>query len=144
MIAAQFLRNLIAAVLYKIHTILTDNGIQLTNRKQDRFAFQHIFSQLCREHDIDQRLTKANHPWTNGQVERLNRTTKQATVNRYHYDTYAQLEAPVKDFITAYNYARRLKTLKGLTPLEYICKTWTNDPDRFKLDSNHHMLRLNS
>ena len=29
--AAQFLRNLIKALLYKIHTILTDTGIQFTN-----------------------------------------------------------------------------------------------------------------
>lgn len=29
-IAAQFLRNLIAAVPYAIHTVLTDNGIQFT------------------------------------------------------------------------------------------------------------------
>ena len=34
--AAQFLRNLIATVPYTIHTILTDNGIQFTNRKTDR------------------------------------------------------------------------------------------------------------
>jgi hypothetical protein len=35
MIAAQFLRHLIAAVPYKLHTVLTDNGIQFTNRKRD-------------------------------------------------------------------------------------------------------------
>lgn len=34
MAAAQFLRDLIAALPYRIHTILTDNGIQFTNRKQ--------------------------------------------------------------------------------------------------------------
>ena len=33
MIAAEFLRHLIAAVPYKIHTILTDNGIQFKNRE---------------------------------------------------------------------------------------------------------------
>ena len=127
MVAAQFLRNFIAVVPYKIHTILTDNGIQLTNRKQDRFAFEHSFSRVCRENEIDQRLTKVNHPWTNGQVERMNRTIKEARVKRYHYDTYAQLETHVTDFIAAYNYARRLKTLQGLTPFEYICKIWTTN-----------------
>jgi hypothetical protein len=30
MIAAEFLRNLLQAVPYKIHTVLTDNGIQFT------------------------------------------------------------------------------------------------------------------
>lgn len=140
MVAAQFLRNLIAAVPYNIHTILTDNGIQFTNRKQDKFAFEHIFSRVCRENDIDQRLTKVNHPWTNGQVERMNRTIKEATVKRYHYDTNSQLETHVTDFIAAYNYARRLKTLQGLTPFEYICKIWTTEPDRFKVNPTHHTL----
>lgn len=47
---------------------------------------------------------------------------KEATVKRYHYDSHRQLETHLHDFIDAYNYGRRLKTLKGLTPFEYICK----------------------
>ena len=35
-------------------------------------------------------------------------------------------------FLDAYNFAKRLKTLKGLTPFESICKAWTSEPDRFK------------
>lgn len=73
------------------------------------------------------KATRVNHPWTNGQVERMNRTIKEATVKWYHYDTYAHLETHVTDFIAAYNYARRLKTLQGLTPFEYICKIWTTN-----------------
>jgi hypothetical protein len=64
----------------------------------------------------------ANHPWTNGQVERMNRTIKEATVKRYHYDNHDQLSSYLCDFLDAYNYARRLKTLSGITPYEYICK----------------------
>src|SRR3954471_15738978 len=37
MAAAQFLRNLIAATPYTIHTVLTDNGIQFTHRACDRY-----------------------------------------------------------------------------------------------------------
>ncbi|SFU96353.1 Integrase core domain-containing protein [Aliiroseovarius crassostreae] len=136
------LRNLIAAGPYKIHTILTDNGIQFTNRMQDTSAFDHIFSRVCRENEIEQRLTKGNHPWTNGQVERMNRTIKEATVKRDHYDTHSQLEAHITDFIAAYNYARRLKTLHGLTPFEYICKIWTSEPERFNSNPTHHTLGL--
>jgi len=135
MIAAQFLRNLIAAVPYRVHTVLTDNGIQFTNRKQDTSAFEHIFDRVCRKNEIDHRLTKVNHPWTIGQVERMNRTIKEATVKRYHYDTHSQLETHITDFIAAYNYARRLKTLQGLTPFEYICKIWTSEPERFNVDT---------
>jgi IS30 family transposase len=115
MVAAQFLRNLIAAVPYTIHTVLTDNGIQFANRTRDKYAFHHIFDRVCAENGIEHRLTKLNHPWTNGQVERMNRTIKEATVKRFHYDDHNQLRRHLADFVSAYNFARRLKTLKGLT-----------------------------
>ncbi len=43
LVAAEFLRHLIAAVPYKIHTILTDSGIQFANRESDRYAFPLLF-----------------------------------------------------------------------------------------------------
>lgn len=64
--------------------MLTDNGIQFTNQERHRYAFEHIFDRVCGEHDIEHRLTKIKHPWTNGQVERMNRTIKDATVKRFH------------------------------------------------------------
>lgn len=144
MAAAQFLRDLIAAVPYRLHTVLTDNGIQFTNRSCDTSAFEHIFDRVCREHEIEHRLTKVKHPWTNGQVERMNRTIKDATVKRFHYDDHDQLRTHLADFMAAYNFARRLKTLGGLTPYEYICKIWTSEPDRFILNPIHHMPGLNT
>ena len=142
--AAQFLRNLIAAVPYRIHTILTDNGIQFTNRKKDKYAFPHIFDRVCAEHSIEHRLTKVNHPWTNGQVERMNRTLKEATVKRYHYASHQQLKEHLFNFVNAYNFAKRLKTLKGLTPYEYIINIWKNEPKRFIKNPTHHNLGLNT
>ena len=62
-----------------------------------------------------------------------------ATAKRYHHDSHAQLAAHLHDFIDAYNYGWRLKTLKGLTPFEYICKMWTIEPDRFTLNPIHQM-----
>ncbi len=103
-----------------------------------------MFDMQCQENGIEHRLTKIKHPWTNGQVERMNRTIKEATVQRYHYDRHDQLEAHLADFITAYNYARRLKTLKGLTPYEYICKCWTSQPERFKFNPLQQMPGLNT
>jgi IS30 family transposase len=79
-IAVEFLRHLMATVPYKIHTLLTDNGIQFANRTTDCYAFPLLFDRICTQHEIDHRLTKPNHPWTNGQVERMNRTLKEATV----------------------------------------------------------------
>ena len=137
--AAQFLRDLIEAVPYRIHTVLTDNGVQFTPRRQDVWDSRHIFDRVCDEHGIEHRLTKVNHPWTNGQVERMNRTLKDATVKRYHYGSHDQLRAHLQLFVDAYNHARRLKTLRGLTPCEFIHQAWTKQPDRFRLDPSHHI-----
>jgi transposase InsO family protein len=147
--AAAFLEALIAAVPYRIHTVLTDNGIQFADLPKNRQGLTarfrgHPFDRTCHVHEIEHRLTKPNHPWTNGQVERMNRTIKEATVKRFFYDTHEQLKAHLSDFIAAYNFARRLKTLRGLTPYEAICKLWTQEPDRFTLDPIHQMPGLNT
>lgn len=118
--AAAFLQALITAIPYRIHIVLTDNGIQFAdppkNRKGPTARFRgHPFDRICLLHGIDHRLTKPNHPWTNGQVERMNRTIKEATVQRYHYDDHQQLRTHLEDFITAYNFAKRLKTLGGIS-----------------------------
>jgi transposase InsO family protein len=88
------LGNLIAAVPYKIHTILTDNGVQFTN--------------------LEHRRTQPAHPWTNGQVERMNKTIKQATVHRYYYENHGQLKEHLQN--------------------EFIINSWKNSPLLFKIN----------
>jgi len=145
--AWEFLELLLDAVPYRIHTILTDNGIQFAEQPRNRdtaYSRQMRFDMICEANGIEHRLTKPNHPWTNGQVERMNRTIKDATVKRYHYDSHEQLRSHLADFLDAYNFARRLKTLNGLTPYEYICKIWTSEPQRFIVDPIHQMPGLNT
>ena len=145
--AWEFLERVLESVPYQIHTILTDNGIQFAEQPRNRntiYSRQMRFDMICEANGIEHRLTKPNHPWTNGQVERMNRTIKDATVKRYHYDDHAQLRTHLADFLAAYNFARRLKTLNGLTPYEYICRIWTSEPDRFILNPIHQMPGLNT
>ena len=47
----------------------------------------------------------------------MNRTIKEATIKRFHYDTHDQLRRHLDDFVNAYNFGRRLKTLQGSYPL---------------------------
>jgi len=148
-VSREFLLRLIDAVPYKIHTVLTDNGVQFADLPKNRSGPTalwrgHPFDRACQRHGIEHRLTKPNHPWTNGQVERMNRTIKQATVQRYHYGNHDQFRRHLDDFICAYNFGRRLKTLKGLTPYEFVCKVWTSQPERFKINPLHQMPELNS
>lgn len=79
---------------------------------------------------MEHRTTKATHPWTNGQVERMNRTIKDATVRRFHDESHDQLRQHLADVVAAYNFGRRLNTLKGITPYEFICKAWASQPER--------------
>jgi len=80
----------------------------------------------------------------NGQVERMSRTIKEATVQRYHYIDHQQLRRHLDDFVAAYNFGRQLKTLKGLTPYEFICKARQTEPDRFILNPLDQMPGLNT
>lgn len=46
--------------------------------------------------------------------------------------------------MAAYNFARRLKTLGGITPYEYIAKIWTSEPDWFIVNLTQQMPGLNT
>jgi transposase InsO family protein len=145
----SFLEALFKAVPYRLHTILTDNGIQFADQPRNRDGWAachriHRFDQICTENGIEHRLTKPNHPWTNGQVERMNRTIKDATVKRYYYENRDQLRQHLQLFIDAYNYGRRLETLIGLTPFEYVARIWTEEPTRFKIALYNHSAGLNT
>ncbi|AHD02531.1 transposase [Leisingera methylohalidivorans DSM 14336] len=115
------------------------------------YSRQMRFDMICEANGIEHRQTKPNHPWSSedqktvrgtafprgGQVERMNRTIKEATVKRFHYGNHEQLRTHLGDFTAAYNFARRLKTLSGLMPYEYICKILTSEPGRFILNPIH-------
>lgn len=73
----------------------------------------------------------------------MNRAIKDATVKRYHYNDHDRLTRHMTNFIRACNFGRRLKTLKGLTPYEFICKCWTSEPERFIVNPIRKMPGLN-
>lgn len=52
----------------------------------------------------------------------MNRTIKDATVKRFHYDSRDQLRTRLADFLAAYDFARRFN---GLAAHEYIVKIRT-------------------
>jgi transposase InsO family protein len=92
---------------------------------------------------IEHRLTKFRHPWTNGQVERMNRTLKDATIKAYHYDTLAELKQHLQDFLMAYNFTKKLKALRFCSPYEKICQAWKDDPSPFHANPHLFIVGLN-
>jgi transposase InsO family protein len=140
---AAFLREVVEAFPYAIHTVLTDNGMAFADlpKYRDgptrRHLGAHIFDRVCRGHGIEHRLTKPYHPWTNGQAERMNRTVKEATIKAFHYPGLEALKAHVLAFVTAYNFAKHLKALQWRTPFQAICDAWAKDPAIFKINPHH-------
>ena len=103
---AAFLREVVVAFPYAIHTVLTDNGMAFADLPKYRDGptarwMGHIFDRVCRENGIEHRLTKPYHPWTNGQAERMNRTVKDATIEAF-YPGLDALKAHVLAFVRAY------------------------------------------
>jgi transposase InsO family protein len=142
---AAFLREVVEAFPYRIHTVLTDNGMAFADLPKNRGRYPeieavfggHIFDRVCDAHGIRHRLTKPYHPWTNGQAERMNRTVKEATITVFHYPDLEALQAHVLAFVTAHNFAKHLKALRWRTPFQAVCDAWKTDPSDFKIDPHH-------
>jgi transposase InsO family protein len=142
---AAFLHEAVEVFPYKLHTVLTDNGMAFADLPKNRGRHAamealfggHIFDRVCDQNGIRHRLTKPYHPWTNGQAERMNRTVKDATTNAFHYPDLEALRAHVLAFVAAYNCAKHLKALRWRTPFQAICEAWQADPSIFKIDPHH-------
>lgn len=57
----------LVVIPYKLHTILTDNGIQFAEQPRNRNAVlspMSRFDMICEANEIERRLTKPNQPWS--------------------------------------------------------------------------------
>jgi hypothetical protein len=145
--AWEFVQHMLEAVPYQVCAILMDNGIQFAEQPRNRNAIRFRpmrFDMICEANGVERRLTKPNHPWTNGQVERMNRTIKEATVKRLHYERHAQLHTHLADFTVACNFARRIKNLSGFAPCEYICKVGKSEWDQLVLNLIRQIMKPNT
>lgn len=130
------LKNFLSEFKYPVHTILTDNGSEFTdrfavlmkNKPKDKPTGRHPFDRLCKTHGIEHRLTRPYHPQTNGLVERFNRRLAEAirqapTAKRNggknKFDTHAERNQFLFRVVYAYN-RTRLKCLGYTAPIEAL------------------------
>jgi transposase-like protein len=132
--AAGFLRRFLAHFPAQVHTILTDNGSEFTDRfavdmpgkPKDKPSGNHPFDRVCAEAGIRHRLAKPFHPQTNGMVERFNRRIAEAIGRQQKRGTghrlfagHADRNAFLHQFVQDYNHTR-LKCLGYLAPKQAL------------------------
>jgi len=127
---------------FEITHILTDNGLEFTNRlirskKGTLCTKDSLLDSKCKDNQIDHRLTKPCTPSTNGMVERVNGTIKNNTILKFKYENLTQMNKDLIDFLIFYNLNRRhgslRKELNVKTPLQALEKWYSLKPEIFKI-----------
>jgi transposase InsO family protein len=132
---AACLKRFLEAFGHPVHTILTDNGSEFTDRfgdarwrKRDRGTGAHPFDQLCQRHRVRHKLTRPYHPQTNGMAERFNRRLAEAleshprsntNAGKNRFTDHTQRNAFIHAFVNDYN-RTRLRCLGHKAPAELL------------------------
>jgi len=125
---------------FKITHILTDNGLEFTNRlirskKGNLCKKESLLDQKCNKNDIYHRLTLPCTPKTNGMVERVNGTIKNNTILKNNYSNRSCMNDDLLNFLVFYNLFRRhgslRKELNVKTPFQAIEKWYELEPEIF-------------
>jgi transposase InsO family protein len=127
---------------FTITHILTDNGLEFTNRlikskKGNLCDKPSLLDQKCTQNTIQHRLTKPSTPKTNGMVERVNGTIKNNTILTQTYKSKTEMNSDLMAFLVNYNMYRRhgalRKELNVKTPFEAVQKWYLIMPELFKI-----------
>jgi transposase InsO family protein len=132
--SAGFLQRFLAHFPHPVHTILTDNGSEFTdrfavdmkNKPHDRPSGRHPFDRICALRKIDHRLTRPFRPQTNGLVERFNRRIVEAIgrqpkrgIAHRLFASHEERNAFLSRFVSDYN-RTRLKCLGYHAPIQLL------------------------
>jgi len=141
--AVAFLKECKAYFPFYITHILTDNGLEFTDKWARGKGFvsgNHKFDLECSEDNIEHRLTAPYTPQTNGMVERVNGTIKNATIKAEDYNNIEEVKVELNKFLIYYNFNRRhgslRKELKVRTPFEAVQSWFRTKPEIFKILPN--------
>jgi transposase-like protein len=133
--AAAFLERFLDSFPIAVHTVLTDNGSEFTDRfavdkkgkPEGKPSGEHPFDQLCAQRKIKHRLTRPFRPQTNGMVERFNRrigehlakVPENRAAHHRRFENHQERDAYLMTFINDYN-RTRLRCLGYKAPIEVL------------------------
>lgn len=138
----DFMDKCLAFFPFNITHVLTDNGLEFTNRllkSKTGKACQKLSKMdvKCIENNIQHRLTAPFTPKTNGMVERVNGIIKNATILKTQYQSLNEMKIDLFKFLIFYNLDRRhgsiRKELNVKTPFNAIEKWYQLKPEIFKI-----------
>ena len=141
--AVEFLKECKEFFPFYLTHILTDNGLEFTDkwaRGKGVVSGNHKFDVECKEDNIEHRLTAPYTPQTNGMVERVNGTIKNATIKAEEYNNINDVQKDLNKFLIYYNFNRRhgslRKELKVRTPFDAVQSWFQTKPEIFKILPN--------
>jgi transposase InsO family protein len=139
--AKAFLNALHKAAPFRVHTLLTDNGKEFTDRqfgsKAKDASGQHAFDALCEALGIEHRLTRPKSPQTNGMVERFNGRLEQV-LRSHHFNSAQDLATTLRRYVWLYNEHLPQKALEHLTPLQAMKRWRRSHPHLFSKQVRNH------
>ena len=130
--AADFVQSLVARVPFRIQSVSTLADAPFVA------AGDGAFDEACRTHGIAHCLASSPHPWTRGQGARMGRLIGESPT----FSSAGYVTDLLRGFVEAYNCRRRLKTLGGRTPRDFIRAAAAERPELFLRDANHELVGL--
>ncbi|MDD3777124.1 MAG: IS481 family transposase [Actinomycetota bacterium] len=117
--------EIFAQIGITVERVLTDHGKEYTTHWEGGY---HLFEKYLRSKDIKHRYTKVRHPWTNGFVERFQRTILeefyQPSMLKKTYHSLEELQDDLGQFLYFYNFQRTHQgyRTKGSKPCDLLYK----------------------
>jgi len=100
----------------RIERVMSDNAFS--------YRLSHAFAQVLADLGARHILIRPHCPWTNGKVERFNRTLLAEWAYSQVFTTNAERAERLPDWIEHYNTRRRHSALGGLPPISRLSTTW--------------------